>query len=99
MPAWPVIFFSRETFGCPFLSSFAALPDAEDPDERPRPPSFGPRPALLEGAVASVGLLRAMSTDYGRAAPHHSQARGGPPQRAGRGSDRRGQASGLDRLL
>jgi hypothetical protein len=66
MRSWPPNFFSRDTFGWPFLSSLGAFPAPEAvepvPDERPRPPSFGPRPALPLGAVASVGLLRAMPT-------------------------------------
>src|SRR3954447_19953712 len=64
MRSWPVNFFSRPTLGCPPLSSFGAL-DAPAPDLRPRAPSFGARPALPLGAVASVGLLRAMSSGEG----------------------------------
>jgi hypothetical protein len=48
------------------LSSFGALPDvapeAVDPELRPRPASFGARPALPLGALGSVGLLRAMTS-------------------------------------
>jgi hypothetical protein len=41
---------------------FEPLPEADEPELRPRPPSFGPRPALPLGADGSVGLLRAIPT-------------------------------------
>src|SRR5947209_3504400 len=65
IPAWLVMRLMRPTFGSPDLPTFAFVAPLEAAELRPRPPSFGVRPALPLGAVDSVGLLRAIPPRIG----------------------------------
>src|SRR6478672_4715935 len=99
IPAWLVMRLIRPTFGSPDLPVFACVAPLAAAELRPRPPSFGVRPALPLGAVDSVGLLRAIPPSLRtRCPPPLASSRRAPA--AGRESSDGGRESARgDRLL